>query len=478
MLFGQSSKILLTQNRKKHRERRDAPCWSIVIFMNIYIPKNVGKIIEKLEQGGFEAYIVGGCVRDSILGKTPKDYDITTSAFPEEIKHCLSGYTVIDTGIKHGTVTVVSEGENIEVTTFRIDGEYSDHRHPESVEFSRRLADDLSRRDFTVNAMAYNSKTGIIDPFDGQKDLFRRKIVCVGEPSARFEEDALRIMRALRFSSQLGFEIDESASSAIFSMKNLLHSVSQERLAKELILLLTGESPYSVLTRFYDVIAVIIPEITPCVGFNQHSRYHAYDVWSHIAYAIEYSAPLPDVRLALLFHDIGKPQCFTMDDEGNGHFINHEKISAEIAEKALKRMKFPTNTIERTEKLIKYHYVTPVDDHKVVRRLLSKLGEEDFFLLMEVMKGDNRAKRSFCFERVHTIDAMCEKARKIIEENQCLKISDLAVSGNDMISLGLAGAEIGKALNDLLEAVISEEIQNTRESLMKYTSEHILNKKS
>ena len=447
-----------------------------MIFTDIYIPKRIKAVLDKLEQGGFEAYIVGGCVRDSILGNTPKDYDITTSASPDEIKSCLSEYNTIDTGIKHGTVTVVSEGENVEVTTFRIDGEYSDHRHPESVRFSDKLSDDLSRRDFTINAMAYNPKTGLIDLFDGQKDLFCRKLRCVGEPASRFEEDALRIMRALRFSSELSFEIDASTASAIFKMKELLKSVSQERLSKELVLLLTGRSPYNVLTRFSSVLAVIIPEILPCIGFDQRSRYHSYDVWNHIAYSVEYSAPLPDVRLALLFHDIGKPQCFTMDDEGAGHFINHEKISAEIAEDVLKRMKFPTNTIKRVENLIKYHYITPVDDHKVVRRLLSKVGEEDFFLLAEVMKGDNRAKQSFCFERVHTIDSMQNKAREIIAEDQCFKVSDLAVSGNDMISLGLNGADIGKALEALLDAVIGENAENTRESLMSYASQYIIEK--
>ena len=439
--------------------------------MNIYIPPNIEEVIERLEQNGFEAYIVGGCVRDSILGIPPKDYDITTSASPEEIKRCFSGYNTIDTGIEHGTVTVVSGGENVEVTTFRIDGEYSDHRHPERVQFSRKLSDDLSRRDFTMNAMAYNSKTGLIDLFGGQEDLFRRKLCCVGEPAVRFEEDALRIMRALRFASELGVEIEEATASAVMRMKHLLGEVSAERLSKELVLLLTGRSPYKVLSEFSGVLAVIIPEILPCIGFDQHSRFHAYDVWNHTAYAVEYSSPMPDVRLALLFHDIGKPRCFTMDDEGAGHFAGHEKISAEIAAEVLKRLKFPANTIKRVEQLIKFHYVTPVDDYKVVRRLLSKVGEEDFFLLAEVMKGDNWAKRSFCFERVHTVDSMKKKAEEIIAENQCFKLSGLAVSGNDMLAIGLKGAEIGEALEFLLDAVISEKAENSRESLMEYVKE-------
>ncbi len=440
--------------------------------MEIYIPQNISAIMDILENNGYEAYIVGGCVRDSILGTEPKDYDIAVSALPEEIISCFEGYTIIDAGIKHGTVTIVSEGENVEITSFRIDGEYSDHRRPDEVRFSQKLSDDLSRRDFTINAMAYNPKTGIIDPYGGQKDLFRRKITCVGDPRKRFEEDALRIMRALRFSSELGFDIDETAAAAIFEMKELLKTVSAERFSKELVLLLSGKSPYGVLSRFYEVLAVVIPEILPCVGFEQHSRYHAYDIWTHIAYSAEYSARIPDVRLALMLHDIGKPRCFTLDDEGKGHFKGHELISADMAADILKRLKFPSDTVERIEKLIKFHYITPIDDKKVVRRLISKLGQEDFFLLMEVMKGDNRAKRSFCFERVRIIDLMVNRAEELIAEEDCFKLSDLAVSGNDMLSIGLEGRKVGEALDMLLEAVIDEKTENTRESLMKYAEEH------
>ena len=441
--------------------------------MGFFIPDNISKIMEKLDENGFEAYIVGGCVRDHIIGNVPKDYDITTSASPDEIKECLSGYNIIDTGIEHGTVTVVSDGENVEITTYRIDGEYTDHRHPEAVIFSKKLSDDLSRRDFTVNAMAYNKKTGLVDIFGGQKDIAEKKIRCVGEPEKRFDEDALRIMRALRFSSELGFDIDEKTSEAIFKMKHLLKNVSSERISKELLLLLSGKSPCKVLERYHEVFEVFVPEIAPCVGFDQRSKYHAYDVWGHIAHAVENSAPVPDVRLALFFHDIGKPECFRMDENGRGHFKGHEQISAEIASAVLKRMKFPKDTVERIEKLIRYHYFTPINERKFVRRLISKLGQEDFFLLMEVMKGDNRAKHSFCSERVKTIDDMAETAKDIIAEEQCFKVTDLAVSGNDMLALGLKGAEIGQTLRALLEAVIGEEADNDRESLIKYASKYI-----
>lgn len=440
--------------------------------MDIYMPPYVENIIDKLESSGFEAYIVGGCVRDSLLGKEPKDYDVTTSASPEQVKECFKDHTVIETGIQHGTVTVVSEGENVEVTTFRVEGDYTDHRHPSSVEFSDSLVDDLLRRDFTINSMAYNHRTGIIDKFGAQKDLFKRVITCVGEPAVRFNEDALRIMRALRFSSELGFEIDEITSLAIHDMKRLLKNVSAERIAKELMLLLTGSSPYTALTEFADVFAVIIPEIKPCIGFDQHNRYHVYDVWTHTAAAIEHSKPDPDVRLALLLHDIAKPQCFKLDDEGSGHFFNHEKLSAEMTEQILKNLKMPAAVIERIPKLIKYHYVTPVDDAKVIKRLLSAVGEEDFFLLTEVMKGDNKAKQSFCFERVQTIEAMQFKAREIIQQNQCIKISDLNVDGNDMLKIGFSGEGVGEILNALLEEVIEENIPNERDKLLEYAQKN------
>lgn len=440
--------------------------------MDIYMPPYVEAVINRLEDSGFEAYIVGGCVRDSLLGKEPKDYDITTSASPEQIKECFSDSTVIETGIKHGTVTVVSDGNNIEVTTFRVDGDYTDHRHPSSVEFSDKLVDDLLRRDFTINSMAYNHRTGIIDKFGAQRDLFRRVISCVGEPAVRFNEDALRIMRALRFSAELGFEIDEITTLAIHDMKRLLKNVSAERIAKELMLLLTGSSPYKTLTEFADVFAVIIPEIKPCIGFDQHSRYHVYDVWEHTAASIEHSKPDPNVRLALLLHDIAKPQCFKLDDEGNGHFFNHEKLSAEMAEQILHDLKMPSAVIERVTKLIKYHYVTPVDDVKVVKRLLSAVGEEDFPLLIEVMKGDNKAKQSFCFERVQTLDTMQVRAREIIEQNQCVKVSDLTVDGNDMLKIGFSGKGVGEILDVLLNEVIEENISNTRSSLLEFAEKY------
>lgn len=434
--------------------------------MDIFIPDNIEKIIELLENNGFEAYIVGGCVRDSMLGKTPKDYDIATSAAPDDVKECLKGYHVIDTGLKHGTVTAVAGDDYVEVTTFRVDGGYSDHRRPDSVTFSDRLTDDLSRRDFTINAMAYNHRTGVIDEFGGQKDLFRRKIRCVGEPAVRFNEDALRIMRALRFASQLNFEIDKLTSTAIHDMRRLLDNVSPERLCKELMGLICGASPSAVLTEYSDIIASVIPEIRPCIGFDQHSRYHVYDVWTHTAVAVENSPDVPEVRMALLLHDIAKPECCRYDEEGSGHFPGHEKAGAAKAEEILRRLRCSNDFIESVCTVIKYHYIAPVDDKIVVRQLLSKVGTENYFRLTGLMRGDSRAKQTFCFERVQVLDAMDKKARGIIDGKECISVSGLAVNGSDIAALGASGRQIGDILNRLLTDVIEEKCDNEKNALL------------
>lgn len=445
--------------------------------MNIYVPEIVGDIIEKLESDGFEAYIVGGCVRDHILGRKPKGYDISTSAKPDEIKACLDKYDTVDTDIKSGTVTVVSELGNIRVTTFRTDGRYGDSSHPETVEFTENLLDDLSKRDFTINSMAYNPRTGLIDEFGAQKDMFSRRIACIGDPEVRFKEDPLRIMRAIRFASELEFGIDEATAAAIHETKSSLLNISIERISEELMLLLSGTSPYNVLTMFSDVIAVFIPEIKPCIGFDQRNRYQIYDVWKHSAAAVEHSAPIPEVRLALMLHDIGKPHCFKLDDEGGGNFFNHEKISSEMAVSILRHMRFSNSVIERVTKLIKYHYVVPLDDRKVVRKLLSALGEEDFALFIELMKGNNRAKHSSCFERIHILEAMQVKASKIIEERQCIRVTDLAVSGSDMITVGYSGSDIEKMLNILLDAVMEDKVDNTYGDLIEFAKNYDPDKK-
>ncbi|MBQ8568069.1 MAG: HD domain-containing protein [Oscillospiraceae bacterium] len=440
--------------------------------MDITIPEKVKFIINRLESRGYEAYIVGGCVRDSLLGIKPNDYDIATNALPEQTKNCFNDKTVVETGIQHGTVTVVHEGENFEITTYRIDGEYKDKRRPDSVSFTDDLTADLSRRDFTINAMAYSDRTGIIDRFGGQKDLFNHLIRCVGEPKERFNEDALRILRAIRFAAQLGFNMESLTALAVHDMKRNLRDVSAERIRDELIKLICGISPAEIMIEFSDVFEIIIPEIRRSVGFDQHSRYHIYDVWEHTAYSVENSKSERDVRLALLLHDIEKPSCFRFDEEGCGHFPNHEKKGAETAENIMKRLRFDNETIRNVSEIIKYHYVTPVDDHVVVKRLLSKLGEKNLGKLIEVMKGDSRAKQSFCLERVAVLDSMKIRVYEIINNNECYSLKQLAVNGTDAENAGLSGKEIGSALEYLLSGVIDNRFENTREALLAALSDH------
>lgn len=440
--------------------------------MDINIPMNVRAVLAVLENNGFEAYIVGGCVRDSVLGIKPKDYDITTSARPEQIVKLFGeDFRVIETGIKHGTVTVVSDGENIEVTTFRTDGVYSDHRRPDSVSFCTSLEEDLARRDFTINAMAYSDKKGIIDLFGGQRDLFNRQIRCVGSPVQRFEEDALRILRALRFASRFGFRIQGETAAAVHAKKSLLRDISAERIMSELTQFVMGTSPCDLMIEFDDVFSVIIPEFTKCMKFDQHSRYHIFDVWEHTAHAVENSREDKEVRLALLFHDIEKPSCFKIDEEGHGHFPNHEKRSAETAERIMQRLKFDKETTKNVCALIKYHYITPVNDRRVVKRLMSVLGLEMFCKLIEVMKGDSRAKQSFCLERVSTLDEMKCDAYEILAAGECCFLSDLAVKGNDLEDIGFEGKAIGEALEKLLNMVIDGKLPNERAELIEAARE-------
>lgn len=434
--------------------------------MTINIPDNISIILDKLHNAGYEAYLAGGCVRDGLMGREPSDYDITTNALPEQTAACFEDFTVIETGIKHGTVTVVSGGENVEITTYRIDGTYADHRRPDTVCFTPRLEDDLSRRDFTMNAMAYSPERGLVDKFGGQDDIIERVVRCVGDPYERFEEDALRILRALRFASELGFVIDAETARAIHEKKHLLKEISAERINSELTRFVTGKTPCTLMMEFSDVFSTIIPEITPCIGFDQKSRYHVYDVWGHIAHAVEKSKPDKYVRLALLFHDIAKPACCRTDDEGHRHFFGHEKQSAEMAEKIMERLHFNGETVRNVTELIKYHYVTPIESKRVVKRLVSVMGMEQFIRLIEVMKGDNRAKQSFCLERIPVLDGMKIIAYEIVRSEECFSLRQLAVNGNDIAALGISGRQIGETLDKLLSKVIDEELPNEKEALL------------
>lgn len=434
--------------------------------MKIIIPKNVNSVIAALTVKDFEAFIVGGCVRDTLLNKVPYDYDITTNASPEQMLESFKSFKVVETGIKHGTITVFIEGEGIEITTYRIDGAYSDHRRPLNVTFTTSLKEDLARRDFTINALAYSEKTGLVDFFNGQEDLKNQLIRCVGEPSKRFSEDALRIMRALRFSATLGFSIEEETSRAIFSCKSTLKNISSERISAELEKLIMGGNCRSVLMNYAHVFEEIIPEIGQCIGFDQHNKFHKYDVWEHIAVAVSTAKRDRIIRLTMLLHDIEKPKCFSYDEDGQGHFYKHEKLSAIKAEEILRRLRYDNDTIKRVSLLIEQHYFTPVNEEKAIKKMLSLMGNEAFFQLLDVQRADAHAKNEFCLERLPILDAIEKTAVGIITRGDCLTLKSLNINGDDLLNLGCKGKEIGDKLNEILSRIVSGEIPNDREILL------------
>lgn len=433
----------------------------------IYLPEHVHTALSMLEASGEAGYIVGGCVRDALMGTQPADYDITTSALPERTKEIFEGYTVIETGIKHGTVTVLIGGTPLEITTYRTEVGYSDGRHPDAVHFTRALRDDLSRRDFTMNALAYNDKEGIVDLYDGASDIRRGIIRCVGDPSERFTEDALRIMRALRFASRLGFEIDGDSAEAIHRLAPTLTRVSAERLASELRGLLCGEHVRRILTEYVDVLGVFIPELLPMKEFDQRNRHHIYDVLEHTARAVESVRPVPVLRLAALFHDTGKPPCFTLDEHGEGHFKGHPEVSAEITAAVMSRLKFDTATKELVTRLVKYHDRQIEPTERAVRRALAKLSPEVFDLLLELKRADNLAQAPEYLGRQAEYDKLEKIARGILERKECIGKASLAVNGKDLIAIGITdGPTIGRVLDTLLCRVIDGELENERDILL------------
>jgi tRNA nucleotidyltransferase (CCA-adding enzyme) len=437
----------------------------------INLPVEVREVLQKLSAAGFESYIVGGCVRDALIGENPKDYDVCTNALPAQIKAVFSEYRTVDTGIKHGTVTVLIDKMPIECTTYRLDGKYSDGRHPDSVIFTENLREDLSRRDFTVNAMAYNPKEGLIDYFGGQKDLFARILRCVGDADTRFNEDGLRIMRALRFLSVLDFEPDTFTAAAIFRNQKLLDNISKERIAGELTKLVCGKNATAILDRHSSVFSQIIPETAPMVGFEQRNKYHIYDVWKHTAVAVGAAKPDKYVRLALLFHDIGKPACFKQDATGAGHFSGHEEVGADMTDTILRGLKYDNQTITTVRLLVRNHYITPVADRTSVKKLLSEIGYQNWKLLAEVIRGDNMAKRSMCYDRIPIIERMKSIADDIIESRECYTIGMLAIDGTRISELGASGRDIRRILSSLLTDVINDVTPNTGSALLSRAKE-------
>lgn len=432
--------------------------------------QEVLQILEILNTAGREAYLVGGSVRDFCLGKTPKDYDITTSALPEETMQFFqeAGYTVIPTGLKHGTVTVRIHHQSYEITTFRKDGTYSDSRHPDSVAFVSDLREDLARRDFTVNAMAWHPDQGVVDYFGGQQDLKDGILRCVGVPGKRFQEDALRIFRLIRFAAQLGFAIHPDTEAAARKNAPLLKNVAPERIQVELMKLLQGAHVGTILHQYPDILSVWIPEILPCVDFEQHSRYHAYDVWEHTCKAVAGSKNIPALRLALLLHDIEKPACYTPV----GHFYGHATESAKTANAILHRLRFDNETIHTVTTLIGVHCDPLTPSQKQIKKFLRKLGAQMVKLLIEHHRGDNIAQTpEVAAERLPVWDEVEAMVDRILAEEQCFSLKDLAVNGSDLVALGIEkGPRIGVLLNQLLDEVISGNLPNERETLLEAIS--------
>ena len=436
--------------------------------IKIFAPKGAKLIIETLEKNGFSAYAVGGCVRDSLLGKTPYDWDITTSALPEKIMEIFSGFEVIPTGLKHGTVTVRIDGQNYEVTTFRTESGYSDSRHPEKVEFVSDLKEDLRRRDFTVNAMAYNEKDGLIDLYGGFEDLNGKIIRAVGNPEERFIEDALRILRGVRFSATLGFKIEEKTFEAMRKHKGLLDKISVERVFAEMDKLLVGKSVENALLDYSEIIFQIIPELKKSHNFLQHTKWHLHDVYTHTVIALSAIKADCQLRWCMLLHDVGKPDTFFLDENGAGHFYGHPEVSEKIAREVFKRLKSPTAFKQRVCLLIKYHDKPFPNGRTKLKRLLNELGEKTVLDLCEIKLADNfgQGTQLALAENKTVLDKKAE-IEQIINSGECYKLKDLKISGQDAIDCGFKGEEIGAALGAVLDDVINENVPNDRELLIK-----------
>ena len=432
------------------------------------LPAPVREAIAALNRAGHEAYLVGGCVRDALRGQLPHDYDITTSALPAEVAACFAGRTIIETGLKHGTLTLHSGGMDLEITTFRTDGVYEDHRHPAAVCFARTLQEDLARRDFTINAMAYHPQTGLVDLFGGRRDLEHGVLRCVGDPAKRFDEDALRILRALRFAAVLDFAIDAETARALSAQKELLHAVSGERIREELVRLLCGRSAASVLSSYLDVLAAVIPELLPMKGFEQKNPHHIYDVWEHTLAVVRSIPPTSHLRLAALLHDIGKPDCFTEDANGIGHFYQHDRLGAETARRILRRLKFDNETTLRVVTLVREHGRQIEPSAKAVKRVLRRFGPEIFFDLIALKRADAAGQSPAFAFRQDLYDRLEQMAADILSQKQCFCRKDLAVNGRGLMAAGLpAGRELGLALDKLLDAVFDEKVANEKDALLR-----------
>lgn len=434
------------------------------------IPNCVLRVLKILSTNGFESFLVGGCVRDRLLCKIPKDYDVTTNARVEQTKALFEGndkFKVIETGIKHGTVTVLSDGFPIEVTTYRVDGTYSDGRHPDSVTFSDGIQDDLSRRDFTINSIAYSPESGLVDMFGGADDIKRGIIRCVGEPDRRFGEDALRMLRGMRFASVLGFRIEADCARAIHRRKSMLTGLAKERITDELFKLLCGEHAAEVLREYSDIVAVILPPVADMFGVDQKNPHHIYDVWEHTLHVLDNVPPDITLRLAALLHDVGKPHCKTVDGNGIGHFYGHGDISADITVGIFdKYLRTNRKTAARVTLLVKNHDEPIIPSRKIVHRRLAKYGEEVFRQLIALHRADVLGQSPEFIERLGELDEAERILDELISENACIRTSDLKINGSDLIELGFErGQQIGNTLNILLDEVCEGSIKNQGSAL-------------
>ena len=435
------------------------------------LPDSVQEILRRLEGAGYEAWCVGGAVRDALLGLEPGDWDVTTDAPPEAVLS-LFAPDARPTGLQHGTVTV-GGGRGVEVTTFRRDGTYLDNRHPDHVEFTGSLTEDLARRDFTVNAMACSLRGELADPFGGREDLDARLLRAVGEPERRFQEDALRVLRGLRFASRLGFAIEADTAAAIRRCAPLLRRIAPERIREELTGILCGAHALEVLLDYPDVLGVFLPEILPCVGFDQHSVYHCYDVWAHTAHAVAAAEPRPVLRYAMLFHDLGKPETFTLDEEGRGHFYGHWRRSVPLAEAIMDRLRFDNGSRRTILTLVERHDAPLPLSEKAVRRALARYGEPMLRLLLKVKRADNLAQAECCRDRQQLIGQWEDLLDMVLQSGACFSLRHLAVKGGDLTALGLRGPAVGAALEELLEQVMDEKLPNDRGMLLEYVKEKL-----
>ncbi len=432
------------------------------------LPRGVTRILTQLTVRGYQAYVVGGCVRDCLLGRTPKDWDVCTSATPEDMLRAFAGWHVAETGLKHGTLTVLAEGEPYEVTTFRVDGAYTDHRHPDGVTFVTDVREDLARRDFTVNAMAYHPDTGLVDAFGGREDLARGLIRCVGDAATRFREDALRILRALRFAAVYGFAIEEQTARAAHSLKGTLHDVAAERIRVELAKLLCGECAADILRAYADVVFEVLPWLRPMAGLDQRNPHHRWDVWEHTLHAVTEVPPTEVLRLTMLLHDCGKPDCMTVDDRGVGHFYGHQTHSEERAQAVLAYLRVDNATARRVLTLVRRHDVPLSAEPKLLKRRLNELGEEALRQLIEVRRADALGQGTNDRNQVETwAEAMREALDALLAQTPCVTLKQLAVNGGDLLAMGVPGGKlIGCCLNCLLEEVLDERLPNRREALL------------